>query len=95
MAHKSDTTTLGGRTEEGHTCTVLAQLFGVGQHGLPGGASTGVLVVLHGGEMGTEGGIRLDDTAESDLQKRDERGAKVPSRVVLAWAHLLSTAPYT
>lgn len=79
MSHQSDTTALRGAAEEGNLGLVLAQSLRELQSGIPGALAAGIAVVLDRVEVGAEAGIGLDDTTPSNLQERNERGAKVPA----------------
>lgn len=78
VTHESDTAPLGSGAKKGHADVIPTKLFSISQHALPGARTARVLVVLQGSEMGAETSISLDDASESNLQKRNKRGTKVP-----------------
>ena len=78
VTHKGNTASLRCRTEEGNLGLGSTEFLGVREHRLPGCRTARVLVVLDSGEMGPEASIGLDDAAESDMEKGNQRWAEIP-----------------
>lgn len=82
VTHQSDTASLRSGAEESDLGLIASELLGVRQHGFPSRGAARILVVLDGGEVSAEASVGLDYASPPNLEKRDERGTKVPSAYV-------------
>ncbi|KAL2293489.1 hypothetical protein FJTKL_05381 [Diaporthe vaccinii] len=69
MTHQGDTTPLRCATEEGNLGLLVAEPIGILNSRSPGWGCARILMVLYDGEVSTERGISLNDTAKANLKK--------------------------